>query len=233
MNVSVISNLMKVNDRLAVANRERLDEYQIKAVNMISSPGSGKTALLQRTLAALAGEYRCAVLVGDLATSRDAERLASVDVPIIQINTGKGCHLDAGQINQGLDQLYLDQLDILFIENVGNMVCPSQFDLGEHVKVAMMSLPEGDDKVAKYPILFQKADCVILNKLDLCSAMAFDMSQFEDDLRHVNDAIPVFPLSAMTGEGMAAWLNWLRSLVSGPLSELRNQRSSELTLFEV
>ena len=211
MNVTVISDLLKANDRIAASNRRRLDDHDVTAVNLLSAPGSGKTALLEAALEKLHGDYRCAVLVGDLATSRDAERLARLDVPAVQINTGKGCHLDAGQIEQGLDQLFLEELDLLFIENVGNMICPSQFELGEHKKVALLSLPEGDDKVAKYPILFQKADCIVLNKMDLSEVLDFDMDRLRSDLQQINDCAAVYPLSARTGAGVDAWLEWIRS----------------------
>ena len=182
----------------------------ILAVNITSAPGSGKTSLLEKTIPALAPEHRSAVIVGDLQTSRDAERLADLAVETVQINTEGGCHLSAAQVAAGLDSLKLDDLSFMFIENVGNMVCPAGFDLGEHVRVAMLSVPEGDDKVAKYPTLFQPADVILLTKIDLMEVLRFDRQRVTDDLARINTRAPLIELSVITGEGMPAWLNWLR-----------------------
>ncbi len=211
MKIQVVKNVLKANDAVAEANRRRLNEAGILVLNITSAPGSGKTALLQATLPALEPELKSAVVVGDLQTTRDAERLEGVARAVTQINTEGGCHLQATQVAETLDGLPLDDIDLLFIENVGNMVCPSGFDLGEHLRIAMLSVPEGPDKVAKYPTLFQPADAIVLNKMDLGEALDFDPSTVEGDLANINTAAPLFKLSARSGEGMDAWLDWLRA----------------------
>jgi hydrogenase nickel incorporation protein HypB len=206
--IKVVTNVLKANDAVARENRARLDRAGILALNLTSAPGSGKTALLEATLPALAPR-RAAVVVGDLQTSRDAERVAGLATAVVQINTQGGCHLDATQVSQALDALPLDGLDFLFIENVGNMVCPAGFDLGEHRRVAMLSVPEGADKAAKYPTLFQPADLVLLNKVDLAALLGYDMDLLRADLARLNTRAPLLTLSATTGEGLAGWLDWL------------------------
>ena len=208
MKIQVVQNVLRANDAIAAANRERFNQLGLPVLNFISAPGSGKTALLERTLESLKAK-RCAVLVGDLATSRDAERLGRHCENVVQINTGKGCHLDAAQIEAGLKNIPVDQLDWLFIENVGNMVCPVDFDLGEHGKVALISTVEGEDKPVKYPTLFQKATCVVLTKVDLAVVSGFDRDQFYRELRQVNSDVPVIEVSSRTGENFDAWLAWL------------------------
>jgi len=220
--IRVIESVLKENDAVARINRGRMDAAGLLALNITSAPGSGKTTLLEKTMDALGPVDRCAVLVGDLQTSRDAERLAGGAAEIIQINTGRGCHLSAAQVSEGLGGLALDRIAFLFIENVGNMVCPAGFDLGEHARVAMLSVPEGDDKVAKYPILFQAADVILLNKTDLIGVLEFDVERVRGDLEKINTRAPLMLLSAQTGEGMDQWLEWLRkkrgALVAGKTS---------------
>ena len=211
MKIQVVTSVLKANDAVAEVNRERLEEHGILVLNITSAPGSGKTALLESTLTALAPELKCAVVVGDLQTTRDAERLEGKAAAVIQINTEGGCHLQATQVAETLDGLPLGEIDLLFIENVGNMVCPAGYDLGEHLRVAMLSTPEGPDKVAKYPTLFQPADAIVLNKMDLAGPLEFDASVAEGDLQQINTAAPFFKLSARSGEGMEAWLDWLRA----------------------
>ncbi len=208
MKIQVVQNVLRANDAIAAASREHFNKLGLPVLNFISAPGSGKTALLERTLECLKAK-RCAVLVGDLATSRDAERLGRHCENVVQINTGKGCHLDAAQIEAGLKNIPVDQLDWLFIENVGNMVCPVDFDLGEHGKVALISTVEGEDKPVKYPTLFQKATCVVLTKVDLAAVSGFDRDQFYRELRQVNSDVPVIEVSSRTGENFDAWLAWL------------------------
>lgn len=212
MRIDVVRSVLEANDAVAGANRRRLDDAGVLAANITSAPGSGKTSLLERTVPALAPDLRCAVIVGDLQTTRDAERLGALDVPVVQINTEGGCHLIATQVAEGLDRLALDGVAFLFIENIGNMVCPAGFDLGEHVRVAMLSVPEGDDKVAKYPTLFQPADVIVLNKIDLADLLGFDVQHVRDDLARINTRAPFIQLSARTGQGIDAWLAWLRAL---------------------
>lgn len=210
MKIDVVKNVLEASESLAGANRERLAAAGVVSINLMSAPGSGKTTLLQKTICALGPQSRSAVLVGDLQTSRDAERLAGLGAQVIQINTGSGCHLSPTQVARGLDGLALRELQFLFIENVGNMVCPAAFDLGEQLRVVLLSSPEGDDKVAKYPTLFQGADAILLTKMDLIELLGFSVSRVQEDLAKINTHAPLIRLSAQTGEGMDPWLAWLR-----------------------
>jgi len=220
MKINVVKNVLDANDALAGENRRRLDEAGAWCVNLTSAPGSGKTTLLERTLPVLVREgLSCAVIVGDLQTTRDADRLGALDVPVTQINTEGGCHLSAPQIAEALQGLPLSTLRYVFIENVGNMVCPAGFDLGEHARVAMLSVPEGDDKIAKYNTLFQPADAILLNKIDLVEMLGYDTARVYDDLKRVNTAAPVIELSCRTGEGLDAWLDWLRRRKTRPYAK--------------
>ncbi len=208
--INVVKSVLEANDAIAAASRQRLDEAGVLSINITSAPGSGKTTLLQKTIPALGADLPCAVVVGDLQTTRDAERLEGVAAEVTQINTEGGCHLSAAQVAEALNGLDLGSLRIVFIENVGNMVCPAGFDLGEHARVAMLSTPEGDDKVAKYPTLFQPADVILLNKMDLAEALEFDVAKVVEDLSKVNTAAPLLQLSTKTGEGLDAWVDWLK-----------------------
>ena len=210
MKINVVESVLKANDAVAQENRRRLSKAGVLAINLLSAPGSGKTALLEKTIPALAPDLPAGVLVGDLQTTRDAERLGDLAVHTTQINTGSGCHLSATQVAEGLNSFPLDGLALLFIENVGNMVCPAAYDLGEHVRVALLSVPEGDDKVAKYPTLFQPADAILLTKVDLVGVLDYDMTRVRDDLARINTRAPLFELSAKTGQGLDRWLGWLR-----------------------
>lgn len=209
MKIKVIESVLKDNDAVAQTNRSTMNAAGLLSLNITSAPGSGKTMLLEKTITALGPAAPCAVLVGDLQTSRDAERLAGCGAATVQINTGRGCHLSAAQISAGLGSVDLSKIAYLFIENVGNMVCPAGFDLGEHKRIAMLSVPEGDDKVAKYPTLFQPADLIILNKTDLIELLEFDVEQVKTDLARINTRAPLLLLSARTGEGMDGWFDWL------------------------
>ena len=208
--INIVRSVLEANDAIARNNREHMEQAGVLAVNITSAPGSGKTALLEKTIPALAPEFGSAVIVGDLQTTRDAERLGAMGIEVTQINTQGGCHLSATQVAEGLNTLNLRNLSFLFIENVGNMVCPASFDLGEGVRVAMLSVPEGDDKVAKYPTLFQPADVILLNKIDLLGVLEYDRSRVIDDLSRINTRAPLIQLSAKTGEGMEDWVAWLR-----------------------
>ncbi len=210
MKIKIVENVLRDNDAVARTNRERMIDAGLLALNITSAPGSGKTMLLEKTIDALAPEQRCAVLVGDLQTTRDAERLAAGAAEIAQINTGRGCHLSAAQVCEGLAGLKLERISFLFIENVGNMVCPAGFDLGEHLRVAMLSTPEGDDKVAKYPTLFQPADVILLNKIDLADILDFDIGRVRSDLERINTRAPLLEISAKSGAGLDAWIDWLK-----------------------
>lgn len=211
MKIQVVQNILQANDTLAEENRQRLNAHGIRCVNILSAPGSGKTTLLVKTIPMLAERgVKAAVLVGDLQTSRDAERLGAVGTPVTQINTGEGCHLDAAQVKRGLDTLELSEISLLFIENVGNMVCPAAYDLGEHARAVLISIPEGEDKVAKYPTLFQPADIILLTKVDLLQVLPdYNKQRVIDDLKHINTRAPFVEVSVKSGEGMEAWLDWL------------------------
>jgi hydrogenase nickel incorporation protein HypB len=210
--VPVLENLMFENDRMAAHNREHFERHSVLALNLMSSPGAGKTLLLEATVDALKGELRCAVLVGDLATDNDARRIAAHGVPAVQIGTGQACHLDAHLVHDALHGLDLSAIDILFIENVGNLVCPASFDLGQHRNVVLLSVAEGDDKPAKYPVMFRAADLVLLTKADLLPVMDdFDPIRAEAALRGLATEASLLTLSAKKGQGMADWLDWVRA----------------------
>jgi hydrogenase nickel incorporation protein HypB len=210
--VDVLGHLLAANNRTARHNRAHFDEHGVLAVNLMSAPGSGKTALLEATADALKQELRMGVLVGDLETENDAKRIRAHGVPARQITTGGACHLDAHMIHDALHEIPLDGLDILFIENVGNLVCPASFDLGQHRNVALLSFTEGDDKPAKYPVLFRKADLVLLTKSDLAPHMEdFDAARAERALRELANPAPLYALSGTKRTGLQPWLDWLRA----------------------
>jgi hydrogenase nickel incorporation protein HypB len=205
--------LLDRNDKRAAANRQFLGDRGIRALNFVSSPGAGKTRLLQRTLDALAREVRCAVLVGDLETDNDAQRLRREGVPVAQITTGGTCHLDAAMVARGLDALPLEGVRLLLIENVGNLVCPASFDLGENRRVTLLACTEGEDKPLKYPPIFTSAHAVILSKVDAAEALGFDRAAAAANVRRIAPHAELFQLSARTGEGMEGWLDYLRRLL--------------------
>ncbi|HSW46156.1 MAG TPA: hydrogenase nickel incorporation protein HypB [Phycisphaerae bacterium] len=223
MKIQTAENVLKANDAVAAGNRRILAGSKLLAVNLMSAPGSGKTTLLEKTLARLRPDHPAAVLVGDLQTSRDAERLDGLAVETIQINTGTGCHLSAPQVAQAIAEIDLTALEYLFIENVGNMVCPAAFDLGEHRKVGLLSVPEGDDKVAKYYTLFQQADAVLLTKIDLIGVLDFNEQRVRDDLAKLNTRAPFVRISARTGEGLDEWIAWLREQRAAVIAERGGQ----------
>jgi hydrogenase nickel incorporation protein HypB len=217
--VEVLTNLLDENDHQAVHNRAHFDARGILAVNLMSSPGAGKTSLLEATIDALGDDLGIAVIEGDLETENDAERIRAKGVRAIQIATGSACHLDAHMVHEALHRLDLDGIDILFVENVGNLVCPASFDLGHHRNVTLLSVPEGDDKPAKYPVMFRAADLVLLTKADLLPVLDdFDPARAEHCLRDLASPAPFLPLAARrrggddrTDSGLAAWLDWLRA----------------------
>jgi hydrogenase nickel incorporation protein HypB len=211
--VELQARLLDQNDQQAAENRAVLKARGIRSLNFVSSPGAGKTALLERTLDALAGEVRCAVLVGDLETDNDARRLRRPGLPVAQITTGGTCHLDASMIARGLAALPLEGVQLLFIENVGNLVCPASFDLGENRRITLLSCTEGEDKPLKYPPIFTSAHAVILNKIDIATALGFDRAAALANIRRVAPQADIFELSARTGEGFDRWLAYLRGLL--------------------
>jgi len=209
--VEVLKGLLDANDHQAAHNREHFDRHNVFAVNLMSSPGAGKTSLLEATIDELGSDVRIAVVEGDLETENDANRIRDKGVTAIQISTGSACHLDAHMVHSALHDLDLDAVDIVFIENVGNLVCPASFDLGQHSNVALLSTPEGHDKPAKYPVMFRAAELVLITKSDLLEVLGdFDPAEAENYLRQIANPAPVFNVSAKTGEGLDSWLEWIR-----------------------
>jgi len=214
MNIQVVENVQKANDRIAAENRALLHEHGIRSFNLIGSPGCGKTAWLERTLEAITPELTVGVLTGDLATTRDAERLAEYTPHVVQINTGRGCHLEAHQVREGMSKLDVDAIDLLIVENVGNLICPVSWDLGQDAKVGMFSVTEGDDKPAKHPYIVLAADVIVLNKTDLLPYVPFRLERFREDLASIRDDVPLIEASATTGVGLPAWVDWVRAFAS-------------------
>ncbi len=218
MQVSVLRNVLDANDLIAAENRKEFDAHGCFVVNLMSSPGSGKTTILERTLRALDGRRKAAVIEGDVLGTLDADRLAPLGVPVVQINTdphfGAECHLDARMVRNALPALRLDGLDLVFIENVGNLVCPAEFRVGEDRKVMVLSVAEGDDKPLKYPLMFRVSQLLLLNKIDLLSYVDFDVDRFRANVARVNPGLPVIELSAKTGQGLDAWIDWLATAVT-------------------
>jgi hydrogenase nickel incorporation protein HypB len=211
--VSVVEEILSANDQLAAANHAQLDAAAVFAINIMASPGAGKTSLIMRTVEALREELRIGAVDGDIATTIDADRIAALGVPAVQINTGGNCHLDAVMLRGALPQLSLAELDLLIIENVGNLVCPASFKLGVHRNVLIASVPEGDDKPYKYPVMYRGVDVLVLNKMDVLAAFEFDVDYFRRGVETLNPGLAFFPLSCKTGEGLSGWLDWLRSEV--------------------
>jgi len=209
--IDVLSDLMSANDRQAEHNRGHLETHGVFAVNLMSSPGAGKTTLLEATIAALAPEFRIAVIEGDLETENDAARIRRQGVPAVQITTGSACHLDAFLVHNAMHQLDLDAIDLLFIENVGNLVCPASFDLGQHRNVALLSVTEGDDKPAKYPVMFRAADAVVISKVDLLELIDdFDPDTAARYVRELGRDVPLLRTAARKKRALDSWLAWLR-----------------------
>lgn len=210
-------NLLHANQEGADHNRAHFDEWQITCLNVMSSPGAGKTALLEKTLAALSSELQIAVIEGDMTTELDADRLRQYGVPVIAINTGRSCHLDARMVAGGIHQLKHQynpaDFDLVVVENVGNLVCPAEFEVGEHGKVALLSITEGEDKPLKYPVMFREADVLLITKTDLAPYLDVDISQIEANIRQVNPTVTIISVSTKTGEGLEVWFNWIRAAV--------------------
>jgi hydrogenase nickel incorporation protein HypB len=215
-------NLLHANQAGADHNREHFDEWGITCLNLMSSPGAGKTALLERTLAGLSSHLKMAVIEGDMTTELDADRLRAYGVPVIAINTGRSCHLDSKMVAGGLHQLtHLhnpQDFDLVLVENVGNLVCPAEFEVGEHAKVALLSVTEGEDKPLKYPIMFREADCLLITKVDLVPYLDIDLDRIEANARQVNPDVTIIRVSTKTGEGLPAWFEWVQLKVSEQVS---------------
>lgn len=214
MEIPVVRNVLEANAKLAANLKKDFDGHGILVLNLISSPGAGKTSLLERTLRDLASEFRMAVIEGDLQTDNDARRVAATGAKAVQINTDGGCHLDSNMVMEALANFDLTQLDILFIENVGNLVCPVEFDCGEDAKVALLSVTEGDDKPEKYPLLFHRAAVMLLNKVDLLPYVDFNTETAVAHARRLNNELALFEISCRSGDGLVAWYQWLRDALA-------------------
>lgn len=226
MEIPVVRNVLEVNSKLAAMLKKQFAEHNILTLNIISSPGAGKTSLLERTLSDLSSEFRMAVIEGDLQTDNDAKRVAVTGVKAVQINTDGGCHLDSNMIMEALTSLNLNEIDILFIENVGNLVCPAEFDCGEDAIVAVLGVTEGDDKPEKYPLLFHRAGVLILNKIDLLPYVNFSVEKATQHARKLNEPLEVISLSCRTGEGLQVWYDWLRNSLRKKRSITSNKTES-------
>lgn len=207
--IPVVENILSANDQIAQKNRSLLDEAGVFAINIMASPGAGKTTFILKTLEALQGRLRLGVIEGDVATSIDAEKAAAAGIPAVQINTGGDCHLDAVMVARALPALPLRDLDLVIVENIGNLICPAGFALGTHLNVLIASIPEGDDKPYKYPGMYRGVQVLILNKIDLLPYLPFNMDYFRQGVEILNPGLTTFLVSARTGEGMQAWADWL------------------------
>jgi hydrogenase nickel incorporation protein HypB len=217
--IEVVEKIMSENERLALENLNLLNAAGILGLNLMASPGAGKTSLIENTLSALSNRTRIAVIDGDIATSIDADRAAAAGAVAIQINTGGQCHLDAVMLKEALTQLNLDEIDLLIVENVGNLICPAEFKLGTHRSVLIASIPEGDDKPYKYPGMYRGVDALVINKTDLLPFVEFDMTYFQQGVQVLSPGLVAFPLSCKTGEGMDLWINWVEDELSGHRGE--------------
>ena len=211
--VPIVENILSANERLAEENRLRLNQASVYSLNFMASPGAGKTSLIEQTVQRLAGMLHVAVIDGDIATSIDADRAAAAGAMAVQINTGGECHLDAAMVGAAIPQLDLNQIDLLIVENVGNLVCPASFALGTHASVLIASVPEGDDKPYKYPGMYRGVDALVINKIDLLPYIPFDMQAFRRGVEILNPDVVTFPMSCRTGEGLDEWLGWLTDSV--------------------
>ena len=214
MEIKVLKDILNANEQIAGRNRQLLDSKGVFAVNLMSSPGAGKTSLILETIRKLKGETGIGVIEGDISSSLDAETIGKEGVPVIQINTGGTCHLDANMLSSALSNVPLEDIELLLIENVGNLVCPASFALGEHKKVVISSIPEGDDKPFKYSLMFDIADAVLINKIDLLPYLKFDTQAFSQAIRGINEKVEIFQVSCATGQGIQEWVSWLLTQMS-------------------
>ncbi|GAB4418743.1 MAG: hydrogenase nickel incorporation protein HypB [Thermodesulfovibrionales bacterium] len=212
MKVKVVTRILEANDRIAEENRRRFRESGVFVINLMGAPGAGKTALLESTLPGLKDKLRIGVIEGDITGTDDAERISNIGVPVVQINTGGACHLDANMINEVLSDIPLNGLDMLIIENVGNLVCPAEFRVGEDIKAMVLSITEGHDKPLKYPLMFRESSVLILNKIDLLPYMDTDIKKIKSDALSLNPSLKIFEVSCRTGQGIEGWTEWLKGL---------------------
>jgi hydrogenase nickel incorporation protein HypB len=221
MKISVVKDILQANDRIADQNKAIFDEKGLTVLNLMSSPGAGKTTLLEKTIDALKGELRIGVIEGDIQSSQDAERIARKGVPAVQINTGGACHLDGNMIRDTFQEFDFDELDLLVVENVGNLVCPAEFRVGEDFKVMILSITEGDDKPTKYPLMFHESRVLLVNKIDLLPYVDCSLERIREETLKINPHLTVFEVSCKTGEGLEAWYEWLKETVKakGPATK--------------
>ncbi len=218
MEIKVVRKVLAVNEKMAEQNRKFFAEKGVFVLNVMSSPGSGKTATLEKTLSYIMPEIKCAVIVGDICTSNDADRLAGTGVPVVQVNTdefGGDCHLAAHVIEKAADNIDLDDIELLIVENIGNLVCPAEFDIGEDARVVVLSVAEGEDKPVKYPLMFRECDAAILNKIDLLPYLDYDIKETIHNIKRIHPDMPVFEISATKDMGLEPWIEWLKSKVRG------------------
>jgi len=222
MEIKVLQDILSANDAIARKNQSRLNKHGILTINVMSSPGAGKTSLIMQTISQLREKVRIAVIEGDVASTIDADKVSKQGVTVVQINTAGGCHLDANMTENALNNLPLDDIDLLLIENVGNLICPAGFALGEHKRVILLSLPEGDDKAYKYPLMFTQADVVLINKIDLLPFLEFDIAYFSNAISGLNPEAKIFQVSCKTGQGLEGWFSWLQ----GQIKETKSRHGS-------
>lgn len=213
MKIDISKPILDRNERFAAENRQIFDDHGVFVLDLLASPGAGKTSTILATIEALRDRYRIAVIEGDIASDVDAQKIKAHGVPAVQINTRGACHLESDMIRRAVDALEIEDIDLLIVENVGNLVCPTDFDLGEHAKVMILSVPEGHDKPYKYPNIFARAEAVILNKYDTMGVFDFDEDEFREVVRRLNPTVPVFPMAATKGQGVDAWIDWLTDRV--------------------
>lgn len=214
MEIKVLKNILSANDQIAEHNRQLLEANGVFSVNVMASPGAGKTSLIMETIKRLKDKVKIGVIEGDISSNIDAQTVSKTGIPVLQINTGGECHLDASMINGALNNFQLTGIKLLFIENVGNLVCPAEFALGEKLKVMITHTPEGDDKPCKYPLMFSEADIIIINKIDLLPYVNFSIDSFSKNVKTINRNGKIFPVSCSTGEGIDSWINWLKKELS-------------------
>jgi hydrogenase nickel incorporation protein HypB len=211
MKINVMKEVLQANDRIALENSQLFKKNRNLVLNLMSSPGAGKTSLLEKTAAKLRGKYRLGVVVGDIETTRDADRIAKYDIPAIQLTTGTACHLDANMVASALPHLQLDQIDILVVENIGNLVCRAEFIIGEDYKIMILSVTEGDEKPLKYPLMFRESALMLINKIDLLQYTNFDLQEAIANARKINPSIDIIEISCTKGTGMDEWISWLEA----------------------
>ncbi len=219
--ISVVKNILDANERIAQENRKLFDEKKVYVINLMSSPGAGKTTLVEKTILAMQNKYKIGVIEGDIQDTYDADRVAKLGIPVVQINTGGACHIDGNMVRETLPTFDLDATDLLIVENVGNLVCPAEFKLGENTKVMILSTPEGADKPAKYPLMFHESSVAVINKIDLMPYVDFDLEKAKKDARKINRNLQIFEVSCKTGSGLDAWFSWLEEQIKGFKANLK------------